>query len=456
MSMPKISWSLPLAGFLWIAASAQAAPSASYHKDVEPILQTHCQSCHRPGQIAPMSFLSYTGTRPWAKAMKAAVISGKMPPWFADRNESQVRFTHDPALTQTEIATISEWADAGAPEGDAKDAPPAIAWPEDGWQIKPDVVIKAPETNVPARTKNNVVEWMYVAVPGFEKDTWVSSIEIRPGSRAVTHHVCAWFQPHTPDVAYNVPEWVDRNRDEKGNEIPAEKGKPRGGRFLPLLTGAADGFTCWVPGTAARDFRPYRAGWLVPAHSDIVFQIHYNPNGTETRDQPQIGFTLAPSEPANNLLTLGIQPLTLDVTTFAIPPRSARWQAPPVETAFTEDVDLVWMMPHMHFRGREMTYQLRFPDGTSRTLLSVKNYDYNWQLGYEVDPIHIPKGTKLVVHAIYDNSTNNRFNPNPDQTVYYGDMAWEEMEAPFFSVVVDKNVRDPKRVLSRSGAGGGA
>src|ERR1700726_2616242 len=140
-----------------LAADASSSPaSVTFHKDVLPILQKNCQGCHRPGQIAPMSFLTYENVRPWAKAMKAAVASRKMPPWFADPQYGH--YTNDRSLKQSEIETIAKWADNGAPEGDAKDAPVALQWPE-GWRIQPDVIVPGPVMEIPARPKNNVVEW---------------------------------------------------------------------------------------------------------------------------------------------------------------------------------------------------------------------------------------------------------------------------------------------------------
>jgi len=172
-----------------MAATVTLAADApvTFHKDVEPILQRNCQTCHRPGQVAPMSFLTYQNVRPWAKAMKAAVVSRKMPPWFADPQHGP--YLNDRSLKQNDIDTIAQWADAGAPEGDAKDAPVAVTWPQ-GWAIKPDVIVDGPVTDVPASPKNNVVEWITVIMPtGFTKDTWVTSVQIKPEFPAVTHHI---------------------------------------------------------------------------------------------------------------------------------------------------------------------------------------------------------------------------------------------------------------------------
>jgi hypothetical protein len=418
--------------------------SITFNKDVLPVLQQHCQSCHRPGQVAPMSFLTYESTRPWAKAMKVEVVSRKMPPWFADPHYGH--FANDRTLSQADIDTLTKWADTGAREGDPKDAPKPIQWPEAGWDIKPDVVVDGPEFNVPAK---GLVEWMWVTIPsGFTKDTWVTSIEIRPNNLAVTHHICLFFKPHSAGVEYNAPVWDDKPRDSSGHEIPT-KGIPQRNKVLRTLAGASIE-ACYVPGMASMDFRPYNAAKLIPAGSDFVFVLHYTPIGKEVTARPQIGFTVAKEAPQRQFITLTEEPAGVtDPDVFAIPPNNPNWESPPMEGTFLEDVEMVWMMPHMHLRGKDMQYKVVYPNGESETLLNVPRYDFNWQLGYDVaKPIKLPKGTKLIVTAHYDNSPNNKFNPDPNRTVYHGDMTWEEMMSPFYGVVVDHAVA-PNKVFKK-------
>src|SRR5881397_1678916 len=184
-----------------VLAAAVQVPSVTFNKDVLPILQKNCQNCHRPGQIAPMSLLTYKDARPWAKAMKNAVVTGTMPPWFADPNYGH--FLNERRLKQSEIDTIAKWADGGAPEGDAKDVLPPVQWPDGGWQIKPDYIVEGPTYDVPPK---GIVEWTWFVVPGgFTKDTWVTSIEVLPSQLAVTHHVCLSYIQHTPEVPYYTP-----------------------------------------------------------------------------------------------------------------------------------------------------------------------------------------------------------------------------------------------------------
>jgi hypothetical protein len=420
--------------------AAQNASTVTFNRDVLPILQKNCQTCHRPGQVAPMSFLTYQDTRPWAKAMKAAVAARKMPPWFADPQYGH--FLNDKALKPAEIEIIAKWADSGASEGDAKDAPPAVKWPQ-AWQIQPDVIIEGPTTDVPAHAKNDVVEWMSVTVPtGFKEDTWITSVQIRPDHPAVAHHICLGFNAHTPDIEYFKPVWQDKPRGEDGSALP-EKGATfgpatPGGRFRSM---AED---CYLPGNPVADYRDFNAAKLVPAGSDITLNLHYTPNGTAVKDHVQVGFTIAKQPPERRYVSMSTT-APPDPKHFAIPPNDPNWQSPPAEVTFDQDVEFVYMMPHMHVRGKDMTYTLIYPDGRKETILSVPHYDFNWQLGYNTS-IKVPKGTKLHVDAHYDNSTNNKWNPNPNRTVYYGEMTWEEMMFPFFGVVVDKNA-DTNKIL---------
>jgi len=424
-----------------VASGAPNAGDVSFNKDVLPILQKNCQTCHRPGQVAPMSFLTYKEARPWAKAMKAATLSRKMPPWFADPQYGH--FLNDHSLKPSEIDTIAKWADTGAAEGNPKDAPPAVHWPE-GWQIQPDVIVQGPVYDVPAHPKNDVIEWISVTVPsGFKQDTWITSVQIKPEHPAVTHHICLGFNPHTLDIKYFEPTWQDKTRDEDGSAIPG-----RGPTFGPASPGGrfrSMAEDCYLPGNPVADYRDFKAAKLVPAGSDITLNLHYTPNGTAVTDHVQIGFTVTQEPPQRRYVSL-LSSSSTDPKVFAIPPKDGNWQSPPAEVTFTEDVELVYMMPHMHFRGKDMTYTLLYPDGTKEVVLNVPHYDFNWQLGYTTS-VKVPKGTKLHVDAHFDNSPNNKFNPNPNKTVYYGEMTWEEMMNPFFGVVVDKGV-DPAKIVS--------
>jgi len=469
--------------FEWPSPAAQAAAeTVTFQKDVLPILQKNCQGCHRPGQIAPMSLLSYQDARPWARSIKNAVVGRTMPPWFAAPNVGHV--LNERRLTGRDIDTIAKWADAGAPEGDVKDAPPPVQFPPDGWQIKPDLVVDGPIYDVPAK---GIVEWTWFVVPGgFTKDTWVTSIEVLPSQLAVTHHVCLSYIQHTPEVPYNVP-MLPRpiQRDADGNEIRAPRGErggpppagaqagnagaggrgaaPGGAGFpgiLGVIFGRSAGTAlieeCYEPGRPPADFRPYHAAKLIPAGTDIAVNVHYTPNGTAVRDHVRIGFTVAKEPPQRRYIAMSTSPPS-DPAHFVIPPNDPNWLAPPAVVTFDHDAELVGLMPHMHVRGKAARIDLEYPDGRTETILDIPRYDFNWQLWYDT-AIKVPKGTTMKAYAWYDNSAANRFNPNPNATVYYGDQTWEEMHFPSYGLVFDdptvdvrKAVRVPQPAPQRSG-----
>lgn len=440
-------------GLLTAAAIAAEAPAKAptFNRDVLPILQRSCQACHRPGQIAPMSLLTFENARPWAKSIKQKVMARQMPPWNADPRIG--KFSNDVSLKQSEIDLIAAWVDQGAVEGDAQDKPVPVQWPNGGWQVPPDLIVKGPETKVPATAKNNVIEWFRVAVPsGLTQDTWVTSIEVRPSEPAVTHHICVHLMPHNSDVQYGLPYWNEVMRDDQGNEVPRQKGAvfQQNLEQRPALRDTSEGEACYLPGLqSVMDYRPKRAAKLIPAGADIVFSLHYTPNGKEVVDRPAVGFTLARQEPQRRYVSLTVRG-PQDADSFAIPPQEPNWKAPQGVATLDQDVEIVWLSPHMHLRGKDMSFQIVYPDGRSETILNVPRYDFNWQLGYELAaPLLVPKGSKIITQAHFDNSVNNKFNPNPNATVYYGGMVWEEMSSGFVGMLVDKNIA-PEKVFRRA------
>jgi hypothetical protein len=374
-------------------ASAGAAPAVTFNKDVLPILQKNCQGCHRPGQIAPMSFLSYESTRPWAKALKAAVVSKKMPPWGAD--PSVGHFTNDRSLKQGDIDVIAKWADTGAAPGDPKDAPAPIDWPPDGWQIKPDVVVQGPRLDVPA---SGLIEWTWMVIPSpFKEDTWVNSIEIRPSNPTVTQHTCLALGPHKPDTEYGKAIWQNKPRDANGDEIDQRKGTggsaggvphgppPPANTVAGVLAGTNGIEECYEPGRPPADFRPFNAAKLIPAGT-----YHFTPSGTAvTSANIAIGFTVAKAPPQFRYLAMSAS-APQDHARFAIPPNNPNWESPPADVEFARDVTLVGLMPHMHVRGKQMSFELTYPDGRKEMILDVPKYDFSWQIWYDTW-IKIPK-----------------------------------------------------------------
>jgi hypothetical protein len=433
-----------------LAAAATVSNQATFNKDVLPVLQKNCQSCHRPGEVAPMSLLTYQEARPWAKAIKAAVLSKKMPPWFADPRYGN--FHNERKMTEADVKAIVGWADNGAPEGDAKDKPSPLEFSE-GWNIKPDTVIEMPNAfEVPP---SGILEYQYIVIPThFDKDMWVRAAEVRPGNRAVMHHVIVYVRPpgsqYVKDAKPGVPFVpVQYERDANGaavRRIPNGTQQASDGR-RPVGNPMAgvELLTAYAPGLQAQAFDEAVPGAakLVPAGADLVFQMHYTTNGKAATDKTKIGMVFSKEPPKYRYFTSSAA-----TQQFEIPPNDPNYETHAMVT-FADAVQLVWLMPHMHVRGKDFQFQAVYPTGEQETLLSVPRYDFNWQLGYEpAKPIAMPKGTRIECTAHHDNSANNPNNPNPQVAVRWGDQTWEEMMIGFFSIVVDAHA-NPQELIVR-------
>jgi mono/diheme cytochrome c family protein len=435
-------------------ASQASAGAVTFYKNVLPILQKNCQSCHRPGQIGPMPLLTYKEARPWTKAIKEAVLLKKMPPWFADPKYGH--FNNDRSLKPAEIETLVAWTDGGAAEGDPKDAPAPVQWPADGWQIQPDAIVEVPPYPVPA---HGVKEWEQLAIPSpFKEDTWVTSVEILPGQPSVVHHYCFNFEKHKPTTLYNVYEWMEVPRDEDGVSknrsrgvdtkegivLRREVGSTKEARHQGRQTIRGGNEFCYLPGLPYEDYRPVNAGVFVPAGTDIVVSMHYTPNGVDMIDRTRIGLTVAKVPPKKRFLPQdgedGENPPIVKrhpIRDLAIPPNERSYLGPPAEITFLKDLELVWFRPHAHMRATSVQYKLTYPDGREEIVLNVPRYDFNWQLTYRTS-LKIPKGSRMRVEFRYDNSANNKYNPDPNKWVYYGDQSWEEMGSPNIGFLVDR------------------
>jgi hypothetical protein len=376
-----------------------------------------------------MSFLSYETTRPWAKAIKTAVLTKKMPPWFADPHFG--KFSNDRTMAQADIDTLVSWADNGAQAGDPKDAPKPIAWVE-GWRIgKPDMVISMPAAfPVPA---SGTIDYQYIVIPtGFTEDKYIQLSEARPGNPAVVHHIIAFIRepgnPWLKEAQPGIP-FVPRERARRAEADQKNGDKPRqqdGGGFGDFLAG-------YAPGTLPNVMKPGQAK-LVKAGSDIVLQMHYTANGKAATDISRIGIVFATTQPTERVLTIAASNAN-----FAIPPGDSNYQ---VDSKLTlqDDAMLIDFLPHMHFRGKSFEYRVTYPSGEKETLLDVPHYDFNWQLTYELaKPKLLPKGTVIECTAHYDNSPNNPYNPDPTKEVHFGEQTWEEMMIGFMDVAVPMN-----------------
>ena len=393
-----------------------APASPTFYKDVLPILQDHCQSCHRAGEIGPMPLVTYEQTRPWARAMAHQVEMKMMPPWFADARYGH--FANDASLTERQIATLTAWASAGAPAGDPHDAPPPQKWAE-GWNIPtPDLVVKMPEAvSIPAQGE---VEYTYEIVPThFAEDRWVQMSEFRPGSAAHVHHAVVYIRPPESDWLRHAP--VGKPFTASTLSDPAERRQAHETTSDLLLV--------YAPGSSP-DQWPDGMAKFVPAGSDLVFQMHYTTNGTAEQDQTRIGLVFAKTPPKQRVITL-----QLNNHALIIPPGADDFRVD-VQGTLPNDATLLSLFPHMHLRGKRFEYDIVHDDGSVEVLLRV-NYHFHWQLSYRLaEPRLLKAGTKLQAIAWYDNSKNNPHNPDPEKTVTWGDQTSDEMMVGFFDVAV--------------------
>jgi hypothetical protein len=407
-------------------AAPNSTTSVTFNRDVLPILQKNCQGCHRPGEVAPMSLLTYTDARPWAKSIKAAVLSQKMPPWFADPKYGH--FSNDRRLSEAQINTLVSWVDGGAVEGDQKDAPPPVTF-TDGWNIKPDMVIEMPKVfNVPA---TGTIDYQYILVKGnFTEDLWVKAAEMRPGNPKVLHHGKVWVRPpgsHWMEhaeygVAYSTG--MGRNSASEGNDIL--------GKFNP--------------GLGAQSFEIDDSAKFVPKGSDLVFEMHYTAVGEATTDRSRLGLVLAKEAPETRYF-LSAGPTALNLV---IPPGDGHAEVVSEVTVGLDDAKLVYAQPHMHLRGKDFELRAIYPTGEMQTLFKGK-FNFDWQLGYNFDkPIPLPKGTRLIGISHFDNSPNNPFNPDPQKQVVWGPQNWDEMSNCFVGLIFSAK-DDPAKLFYRSG-----
>lgn len=423
---------LACTALLWnnqATAHAQDAAAPTFYRDVLPILQQHCQSCHRPGEIGPFPLMTYEDARKTAALIAGAVESRKMPPWFADPRFGH--FSNDPSLTPEQIATIAAWAKAGAPAGNPpagnpEDAPPAPHWTE-GWNIsEPDAVFEMPKpVELPAHGQ---VEYTYEIVPtNFTEGKWVQMSEVRPSSRANVHHAVVYVRPPGSHWLQHAPIGVPFTADDMTGEQDRHD----------THTTKADIVLVYAPGSLP-DRWPDGMAKFIPAGSDLVFQMHYTTNGHAAADQTKIGLVFAKSPPEKRVLTL-----QLTNSSFVIPPGVDDFRVE-VHGTMPNDALLLSFFPHMHLRGKRFEYNIIHDDGSIETLLRV-NWDFYWQLSYRLaEPMPIQAGTELQAVAWYDNSKNNPHNPDPDASVRWGDQTDDEMMVGFFDVAVAANIDKPQ------------
>ena len=362
----------------------------TYASDVAPIFQEKCQSCHRPGQVAPFSLLTYDEVRRWAKPIREAVESRRMPPWHADPRVGH--FLNDRSLTPRQRATLLAWIDQGTPLGDPKELPPKRTFPN-GWAIgSPDLILTM------AKPYEVVAEGVlsyqrFRVATGFTEDHWIQAAEAQPGNRAVVHHICVFLADDRPKQ--------DRLSDE----------------YRELV--------CYAPGDLPSIFPPGTAKHL-PAGATLDIEVHYTPIGTVQHDQSSVGLVFARSPIHRRAFTKGISQKD-----FTLPPGAAN-HAVRSSYHFANDARLLSLMPHMHLRGKDFRYTATYPDGRTEVLLSVPAYDFGWQSVYRLtEPKPMPAGTRIDCLAHFDNSESNPANPDPSVAVRWGEQTFDEMMIGF-------------------------
>lgn len=385
--------------------------------DPSQVIHSKCLSCHQEGGIAPVAFTSTAQMRPWAKAIRQSILKGSMPPWHADSASSE-HLAGVRALTYGEKEALVRWIDSGL----KPDFPIRIPKMAKDWQLgKPDLILKIPAAKVPA---SGTLQYAFlVSKPHFDKDQWIAAAEWRIDQRQVVHHINAFVRPAGSSYVREAPagEVYVATKQERAARRTDEREIDR----RELLLGYEPGYhpQPWGDGRAK----------LIRAGSDMVFEIHYTANGKDATDSSELALYFAKQPPRERVLTISPADANL-----AIPPGAPNYESI-VTATLLADAKLISLQPHMHLRGK--AYRIRLEGGAD--LLNVPAYDFNWQTTYFLkNPLPLAKGTVLSCTGWFDNSPNNKFNPDPSKTIYWGDQSWEEMNVGFMEIAIPAS-QDP-------------
>ena len=397
-----------------LAQTGAAGQPPTFTKDVAPIFQEKCEACHRPDSIAPMSLKTYAEVRPWARSIKQRVSTRQMPPWHIDKTVGIQKFKNDRSLSDEQIDTIVRWIDAGAPQGDAKDMPPAKTWPEDqGWnfaalfgQKEPDMVVESYPFTMKAQQQD---AWdKRISETGITEPRWVRAIEIRPRTpkgRRITHHAIAYLEQEDP----NAP--------------------PSGGLPAPFME--------WAVGKQGEMMRPDTGKLLLPG-SKFHWDIHYSQAGEEITSNVELGIYFYPKGQDPKYRT------TLQLVPAALGQMDVRPNQVTVSQSFTvlrDSARIESFQAHMHLRGKAMMMEAILPTGQTQVISHVNDFNFNWHNTYvyadDVAPL-LPKGTVLRVTAWTDNTSAKASNPDPNQWVGWGDRTVDEMAHAWVNITYMK------------------
>ncbi len=389
----------------------------TYAHDVAAILRAKCETCHRSGEVAPFSLQTYRQASAWAADIKRYTQSRQMPPWKPVPGYGVFKEEPTRTLTAQELATLAKWADAGAPQGDSHQIPLPRHFTQ-GWQLgEPDVVL-TPDRDYHLAADGDDVYRNFIIKTDFPEDRYVSAVEIRPGNRAVVHHIINFIDGFGASAKLE-------GKDHDGEPGYTSFGGPG---FLP--TGGLGG---WAPGNDPR-FLPDGVGMLLPKGARIVMQVHYHKDGKRETDRTRIGLYFARGpidKQERNLLMLNLG--------IRIPPGDAHYEAQ-AEIPVLQNIHVLAVTPHMHLLGHEMKVWATLPDGTEKPLVWINDWDFNWQATYTLKtPLALPRGSKIHLISYYDNSDKNLRNPNRThpRTVTWGEQTTDEMCVAFVTMTRD-------------------
>jgi hypothetical protein len=371
--------------------TAHQQASVSYTDDIVPILQENCVSCHHDGAIGPWSMSSHAMVRGWSPMMREVVMTRRMPPGQIDGHVGK-KIAEVAGLNIEEKQKLIHWIDAGAPMGEGVDPLPQMTFTDGRFSLgEPDMVFKVPAQSIPA---TGIVDYRYVPVElNLDRDVWIRAMEFVPGDREVLHHVITYLS--SP---------ADKSGSEQNKA--AERGDNIGG---------------FAPGRQPDQFRD-NSGRFIPKGSNLLLQMHYTTSGRETVDETEVGLFIYDKPPAF-VMSGGVA----GQRRFLVPP-GAKEHMLRGEQLVERDAFLYEMTPHMHFRGKHMSYSVEYPDGKTEQLLSVPKYDFNWQFNYRLEePLLLPAGSKLIATGAMDNSDRNPGNPDPTKPVFFGLQTMHEM-----------------------------
>ena len=416
---PAVPKTDPIGCVLTPGAMPPPLEKVNYAEHVATILNDHCVSCHRPGEVAPFSLIGYENAKNWAPTVASVVATKLMPPWKAVPGVGD--FKHENRLTDLEIETIKRWSEAGAPRGDVKKEPKAPAFNSEWGLGQPDMVLQlAKPFKISADGKDEY--WHFVLKPKITEPVYVQAVDVKPGNKKIVHHVILWL-------------------DEKG---AADKVLAKDGVDGAYLTFGSPGFLPdnsfggWAPGLRPERM-PENAGIFLNPGTNVVLEIHYHKSGKEETDQTKVGLYFA-KDPKK--VTTSVEIAWLANPFIKIKPGGADQkfsQVIPVPV----DVTLYSLLPHMHMLGKKMKATLVKPDGTEEPLIQIDDWDWNWQFSYALkEPMLIKKGSKIRIEAVYDNSADNPNNPNnPPKLVTWGEQTTDEMMLLVAAISVPENAQ---------------